>query len=195
MQFVVIVYRFKVTFLLYPADLYIWKQHLLPNGCSEQLMEAHVFWTRGDRLQWHHRLAVWGWERRCRVIQPGTRDLWYKFKNVTSRSCHSFGFQHFKCQFFNPVWLNSRCRVMLNSVSVGFKCLQIKYSLYLCLKVRHKAGIFIIQTPFLHDHTRLFFFKSHFHIKLPWRPLKHSTSIEEQDTLYLLPCSQKFATR
>lgn len=35
------------------------------------------------------------------------------------------------------------------------------------------------------------FFKSHFHIKLPWRPLKHSTSIEEQDTLYLLPCSQK----
>lgn len=195
MQFVGIVDRFKVTFLLYPADLYIWKQHLLPNGCSEQLMEAHVFWTRGDRLQWHHRLAVWGWERRCRVIQPGTRDLWYKFKNVTSRSCHSFGFQHFKCQFFNPVWLNSRCRVMLNSVSVGFKCLQIKYSLYLCLKVRHKAGIFIIQPPFLHDHTRLFFFKSHFHIKLPWRPLKHSTSIEEQDTLYLLPCSQKFATR
>lgn len=36
-----------------------------------------------------------------------------------------------------------------------------------------------------------FFFKSHFHIKLPWRPLKNSTSIEEQDTLYLLPCSQK----
>lgn len=125
MQFVVIVDRFKVTFLLYPADLYIWKQHLLPNGCSEQLMEAHVFWTRGDRLQWHHRLAVWGWERRCRVIQPGTRDLWYKFKNVTS-------------------------------LSVGFKCLQIRYSLYLCLKVRHKAGIFIIQPPFLHDHTRVF---------------------------------------
>lgn len=125
-QFVGIVDRFKVTFLLYPADLYIWKQHLLPNGCSEQLMEAHVFWTRGDRLQWHHRLAVWGWERRCWVIQPGTRDLWYKFKNVTS-------------------------------LSVGFKCLQIRYSLYLCLKVRHKAGIFIIQPPFLHDHTSCFF--------------------------------------